>query len=298
MLRSVIATGSIRASSDALNYTPSAVSQQLASLQRETGLRLFERVGRGIVPTTAGRILAAETETLFEAVSRVESVIGALRAGRVGSLSIGYFTSAGSAWLPTVVAALYSEFPELRLNLWLTELRHTEPPDPDIDIFVEGTDTTRSASVDIHGLIDDPYVAVVRGDHPLAALDEVPLGDLSDERWIDNDVNHGACRRLLLAACAEAGFSPEFAVETYDHRTAIPFVATGIGITVIPQLGTGDLPKGLTTVPIVSPTPVRHISVAIKKSVSDHPAALRTLELLKAAVAGQAPVSRNGASGR
>lgn len=286
VLRSVIATGSIRASSDTLNYTPSAVSQQLASLQRETGLRLFERVGRGIAPTTAGRILAAETERLFEAVSRVESVVGDLRAGRVGNLSIGYFTSAGSAWLPTLVAALHTEFPELRLDLWMTELRHTEPPDPDIDIFVEGTDVTRSAPVEIHRLIDDPYVAVVREDHPLAQLDEVPLSDLSDERWIDNDFNHGACRRVLLAACAEAGFSPGFAVETHDYHTAIPFVATGIGITVIPQLGIGDLPKGLAAVPIVSPTPVRHIGVAIKKSVSEHPATLRALELLKVGVAG------------
>ncbi len=72
VLRAVVATGSIRASAAALGYTPSAVSQQLAALQRETGLRLFERVGRGIEPTAAGRSLAVEASTLFEVVSWVE----------------------------------------------------------------------------------------------------------------------------------------------------------------------------------------------------------------------------------
>src|SRR5919201_5718366 len=134
LLRAVVATGSIRASASALGYTPSSVSQQLASLQRETGLRLFERVGRGIEPTEAGRTLAAEAEPVFEAISRVEGVIGDLRAGRVGSLSIGYFGSAGATWLPRVVAALRAEFPELRLDLRMSEFGGG---DPDIDIFVE-----------------------------------------------------------------------------------------------------------------------------------------------------------------
>ena len=101
LLRAVIVTGSIRASASALGYTPSAVSQQLSALQRETGLRLFERVGRGIEPTETGRTLAAEAEPLFEAFSRLEGVVGDLRAGRVGSLSIGYFGSAG-AKLPEI----------------------------------------------------------------------------------------------------------------------------------------------------------------------------------------------------
>jgi len=109
----------------------------------------------------------------------------------------------------------------------------------------------------------------------------VPLAELATERWIDNDLVNGACRQVLLAACAEAGFAPDFAVETHDYRTAIPFVVTGIGITVIPELGIVDLPPALTAIPIVSPTPVRHISVAVKQSIADHPAARRAVELLE-----------------
>jgi DNA-binding transcriptional LysR family regulator len=70
-------------------------------------------------------------------------------------------------------------------------------------------------------------------------------------------------------------------VETHDYRTAIAFVATGIGITVVPSLGVGELPKDLAAVAVVSPTPVRHIGVAVKKSIARHPAARRAVELLE-----------------
>ncbi|MDA3629585.1 LysR family transcriptional regulator [Saccharopolyspora sp. WRP15-2] len=277
VLRAVVATGSIRASADALGYTPSAVSQQLASLQRETGLQLFERVGRGIEPTTAGQTLAAEAEPLFAAVSRLEGVVGDLRAGRIGSLSIGYFSTAGATWLPSIVAALRAEFPELRLELRLTEL---DASDPDIDIFVERPGTEHPPHVEVRHLTDDPYLVVVRDDDPLAGRKEVPLAELAERHWVDNDFAAGACRQVLLEACAEAGYAPRFAVETRDYQTAIPFVATGIGITVIPRLGIGNLPAGLTAVPVVAPAPMRRINVAVKKSIADHPAARRTVALL------------------
>jgi DNA-binding transcriptional LysR family regulator len=293
LLRAVVETGSIRATAAALGYTPSAVSQQLAALQRETGLPLLTRVGRGIEPTVAGRTLAAEAEPLFEALSRVDRVVGDLRAGRIGSLSIGYFASAGAAWLPAVVAGLRAEFPDLRLDLWMTEYEAAEGSDPDIDIFVEGTDDARSVDYQTRRLAADPYVAVVRTDHPLAGRSEVPLAELAGEPWVDNDVSDGACRRVLLGACAEAGFSPEFAVETHDYRTAITFVATGIGITIVPRLGVMELPPELTAVPVVSPTPVRHLSVAVKASIAGHPAVRRAVELLESGVRSDAAADRD-----
>jgi DNA-binding transcriptional LysR family regulator len=284
LLRAVVETGSIRATAAALGYTPSAVSQQLTALQRETGLRLLERAGRGIEPTAAGRRLAAEAAPLFEALSRVDGVVGDLRAGRIGSLSIGYFGSAGSAWLPGVVAGLQAEFPALRLDLRMTELIGPGRSDVDLDIFVEGPEPVPVPGYDVRQVADDPYLLVVRTDDPLASRADVPLAELAELRWIDNDLHRGRCRQVLLAACAEVGFCPEFAVETHDYRTAIPFVATGIGISVIPELGVVDLPPGLTAVPIVSPTPVRRIAVAVRESVAGHPAVLRAVELLEAGV--------------
>jgi DNA-binding transcriptional LysR family regulator len=295
ILRAVVETGSIRATASVLGYTPSAVSQQLTALQRETGLRLFDRVGRGIQPTPAARTLAAEAEPLFEALSRVDRVAGDLRSGRVGRLTIGYFGSAGEAWLPAIAAGLHAEFPELRLDLRMTELDVSERAECDIDLFVEGAGARSTDTYDVRRLVGDPYRAVVRGDHPFAKRTEVPLAELAGERWIDNDMRDGACRRVLLAACAEAGFSPEFAVETHDYRTAIPFVATGIGITVIPELGLADLPDELVAVSVVSPTPLRQISVATRKAIADQPAARLVHRLLDTVVgrrsASELPVS-------
>ncbi|MFI7382390.1 LysR family transcriptional regulator [Streptomyces sp. NPDC049813] len=293
VLRTVVTTSSIRASAAALGYTPSAVSQQLATLQRETGLRLFERSGRGIEPTAAGRILAAEAETLFEALGRIERVVGDLRAGRVGTLSIGYFSSAGSALLAPVVAALRTEFPELRLDLLLTEYHRDEP---DLDIFVEESGAEHPGAVRVHRIAADPYFAVVRVDDPIAGLPEVALASLADRPWVDNDLRDGTCRQVLLDACAQAGFSPGFVVETHDYRTAMSFVATGIGLTVVPALGIGELPEELTTVALVSPTPVRYLSLAVKESVARHPAVRRAVELLEGLVSA-AEAERDDAVG-
>ncbi|MEU3275208.1 LysR family transcriptional regulator [Saccharomonospora sp. NPDC006951] len=284
LLRAVVATGSIRASATLLGYTPSAVSQQLASLQRETGLRLVEKAGRGIEPTSAGRTLAEETEPLFAALSHVEGVVDDLREGRTGSLSIGYFSSAGGAWLPEVVGALSTEFPELRLDLRMTDGTGEAHGEPDIDLLVEDPLARHADSVEVRHLIDDPYLAVVREDDPLATRSEIPLADLAPRRWIDNEVKAGRCRQVLLSACAQAGFSPCFSVEAYDYRTAISFVETGIGVTVIPELGIGELAKGLFAIPVVAPAPVRRVVVAVKKSMAGHPAARRTVELLEARV--------------
>lgn len=295
VLRTVVATGSVGAAATTLGYTPSAVSQHLATLQRETGLRLIERKGRGIEPTAAGRTLADEAGRVLASLSGVEGVVGDLRAGRVGRLSISYFASAGAAWIPPVVAGLMHEFPDLRLDLRLIELLGDDHPDPDIEVFVGGAeehlrDRGGTGQSRVHHLLDDPYVVVVPEDHRLAGEPRVALGELASDRWVDNDFNRGFCRQVILDACTEAGFTPDFRIETHDYPTAISFVAAGVGVTVLPRLGAARLPAGVVAVPLVSPTPVRHVYVAVKASVEHHPAAERAVDLLRERVSGPARV--------
>lgn len=286
ILRTVVATGSVGGAASVLGYTPSAISQQLASLQHETGLRLVERKGRGIEPTASGRTLAAEAEHVLESFNRVEGLVRDLRAGRAGSLSISYFASAGAAWIPPVVGQLIKEFPDLRLDLRLVELLGDQLAGPDISIFVGPADQSLPRFRDkgdylVHHLLDDPYVAVLPAGHPFAHRPYVELADLAAERWVDNDFNHGICRQVLIDACGEAGFGPDFRIETHDYPTAISFVASGIGVTVLPTLGVESPPTGVAVVPVVKPTPIRHIYVAVKASVERHPAAVRALDLLR-----------------
>jgi DNA-binding transcriptional LysR family regulator len=295
ILRAVVADGSIQGAAANLGYTPSAISQHVSALQKETGLTLIQRRGRGVVPTVAGRAVAAEAARVFERMADLETLVGDLRAGRVGVLSVSYFASAGATWIPPVVAALHREFPRLRLDLRLIELLGTDSGPPDVEIAVAGAES-RAESEGADGyqtrpLLTEPYLAVVARTSALAGRTQVDLAELRDEAWVDNDVARGPCRQALLDACSAAGFAPSFRIETQDYPTAISFVAEGLGITVIPRLGLGGLPGSTVAVPVVNPTPRRTIVVRVRDGAAGHPAVTRMLELLDRRVAlDRAPV--------
>ena len=280
VLRAVVADGSIQGAAASLGYTPSAISQHLTALQKETGLRLLQRSGRGIEPTEAGRAVAAEAARIFERLADLESLVADLRAGRVGALSVSYFASAGAVWIPPVFATIAREFPRLRLDLRLIELLAADSGAPDVEIAVDGAESGSIAGYQVHPLLTEPYLAVVPVTSVLARRAQVDLAELRDQAWVDNDVARGPCRQGVLDACSTVGFSPAFHIETQDYPTAIRFVAEGMGITVIPRLGLGALPDSVVAVPIVNPTPRRSISVRVRDTAANHPAVIRMLELL------------------
>ncbi|WP_435738608.1 LysR family transcriptional regulator [Cellulosimicrobium sp. PMB13] len=298
IFRSVVASGSVQAAAANLGYTPSAVSQHVAALQRETGLVLLERAGRGVRPTAAGLTLAAQADGVLARLGEVEAVVSDLRAGRTGSLSIAYFASVGAAWLPAVVRRLTDELPGVRLDLSLAE---TIPDDPDrradVQMVVAPRGFDPGPGFRAHHLLDDPYVVVLPPGHRLTDEAHVDLADLAGERWVDNDFARGWCRRNVLEACTAAGFTPPFHVEAHDYPTALAFVAAGIGVTVLPALGAAHLPDGLTAVPVVRPTPVRSIHAVVRDAVALTPAARTVLdELRRAASAPGADAPHDRAS--
>jgi len=280
VLRAVVADGSIQGAAASLGYTPSAISQHLTALQKETGLRLLQRSGRGIEPTEAGRAVAAEAARIFERLADLESLVADLRAGRVGALSVSYFASAGAVWIPPVLATIAREFPRLRLDLRLIELLAADSGAPDVEIAVDGAESGGIAGYQVHPLLTEPYLAVVPVTSALAHRTQVDLAELREEAWVDNDVARGPCRQAVLDACSTVGFSPAFHIETQDYPTSIRFVAEGMGITVIPRLGLDALPDSVVAVPIVNPTPRRSISVRVRDTAANHPAVIRMLELL------------------
>ncbi|MFC8599535.1 MULTISPECIES: LysR family transcriptional regulator [unclassified Isoptericola] len=290
VFRSVVASGSVAAAAGNLGYTPSAVSQHVAALQRETGLQLLARHGRGVRPTAAGQALAAQADGLLARLGEVETFVADLRSGRSGSLSIAYFASVGSAWLPAVVSTLTAGFPGVRLDLELTE---EIPADAsrraDLQLAVAQPDFRPAAGTTAHHLLDDPYVAVVREDHPLAGRDEIELAELVGDRWIDNDFARGWCRRNLLEACRAAGFSPTFAVEAHDYPTAVAFVSAGIGITVLPALGSVRPAAGTVAVPVTRPVPVRSIYALVQDAVADTPPVRAALAALRDVAGSSSP---------
>jgi len=155
VFRSVVASGSVQAAADNLGLTSSAVSQHLAALQRETGLTLFQRAGRGIVPTEAAVELDAQSDEPMSQWGRLDQVVADLRDGRSGRLTIGYFASAGSVWMPALVRRLTREFPDLVLELVLNEVEQRGFT-PDIDLVIDPPHAPVPAGHERIELLEDP----------------------------------------------------------------------------------------------------------------------------------------------
>lgn len=285
---SVVVSGSVAAAASNLGYTPSAVSQHLAALQRETGLVLLEREGRGLRPTPAGLAVAAQAESVLARLGEAESVVAGLRAERTAHLSIAYFASVGTTWLPVVVRRLAQAHPEISVDLRLLEYSDVDGRErPDIQLTVGPHGSVRSeAGFDAHHLADDPYHVVLPETHPLFDSDEIELSELGSDRWIDNEAPSAWCRRNLLNACTAAGVAPAFHVQAHDYTMAIAFVGAGLGITVLPALAARALPVGLRSVPLVRPTPSRTISALVRRTIAETAPARCVLNALNSVVDG------------
>jgi DNA-binding transcriptional LysR family regulator len=257
VFQSVMVTGSVQEAADNLRMTPSAVSQHIAALQRQTGLDLFDRVGRGIVPTAAAEALIAQAETVLQQWHRLDDYVADLRDGRTGRLVLGYFPSAGSTLLPSIVRQITAEFPDLVVELVLTEVG-ARSTIPDIDVAMDHTENTRRPGYRKVPLTEDPYILAVHHEHPLARRRAVTLTDLKGEGWVSNDSFANPGHRIVLAACAAKGFTPRFTVQAQDHHSALGFVAAGVGITVLPRLAARIIPDGVVRVRIPDP-PVRQL---------------------------------------
>jgi DNA-binding transcriptional LysR family regulator len=287
IFRAVVASGSVNAAAANLGYTSSAVSQHVTALQRETGLVLLARSGRGIEPTSVGLALAEQIDGALSRLGDVEAFVADLRDGRTGSLSMAYFPSVGAAWLPAVARTLLGRFPDIRLDLELRDdFSAGTAKRVDIQLAVAPPGFTGTRDTRAHHLLDDPYVAVVPPGHPLAGEEAVELARLAGERWIDNDFARGWCRENLLDACRSAGFTPPFRVEAHDYPTALAFVGAGIGITVLPRLGIATLPEGLVAVSVIAPAVTRSIFAVVQTSVEASPPAQCVLEELRRCARG------------
>lgn len=294
VFRAVVQTGSINRAAARLGYTASAVSQHVSALQRETGLTLVERRGRGIVATAAGIAVADRAARVLDHLADFEGAVDDLRTGRSGTLHVTTFMSANRAWMPQVVAGLTAEFPLLRLELEMLELRSRQAGDPDLEVYVaESVRGDRDPSVadgspdgyDLEELRTEGYVAVVAASHPLAGRESVSLTDLEADHWIDNDHSRGPCREIVISACAAAGFAPRFRLQAPDYPSAMDFVAHDVGVTVLPKLGAMGLPSGTVMIPVSDAGARRRIMLRVKRSMRTNPAARRASELLREASA-------------
>ncbi|MEI5524503.1 LysR family transcriptional regulator [Streptomyces brasiliscabiei] len=291
VLRTVVTSGSVTAAATALGYTPSAISQQIAALEKEAGTALLERVGRGVRPTEAGLLLTGYADTIGRQVAEAQTALADLRAGRTGRLAVRYFATAGAPLVAPAVARLRAEHPGVRI-----ELRLIDPGDP-LPAVKEGRAdlalVVRPRGADPEGvrllhLLDDTYFAVLPAGHPLADRPALALADLADEPWVGSEWP-GPCLDAQLEACAEAGFRPRFAVESEDYATAQGFVAAGLGVGLVPRLGLGSPHPDVVVRRFTGPEPRRSIHAAVRATAPPQPALRTFVEALREAAEASGP---------
>ncbi|WP_369217966.1 LysR family transcriptional regulator [Streptomyces flavofungini] len=287
ILRAVVAGGSVTAAARNLGCTPSAVSQQMAALEKEAGIALLERTGRGVRPTEAGRTLTEYAAVIGRHAAEAETAIAELRAGRTGSVRVRYFATAGAPLIAPALAALRRDQPRVRV-----ELKLVDPDDPvpevkarraDLALVVRGEDEPPVDGVRFVPLLRDRYRAVLPLGHRLAGRVVIGLAELADEPWIAGETP-GPCLDPVLDACAAAGFTPDFAVESGDYATAQGLVAAGLGVTLVPDLGlaAGHRPDVVVR-EVGGPEPTRSVQAAVRAGAPVRPALRGLLDALRAA---------------
>lgn len=280
VLDAVLREGTLAAAAHALSLTPSAVSQQIAALERESGAILLERTKHGVRVTDAGALLAAHAGAIRNEVDRATADLIALREEEHGALRVGIFASAGLRLLPDALKRFSASHPRVVVTV----------------LELDGEDALRAlrvgqldiAVIHAYSLALDPVpeglVARVFGEDPLLLIvpSRMPrprdLAELHSARWIGPSSD--PCRQTLLQACRRAGFEPDVQSICADYRLAEQLVAAGLGVALAPELALDpDPPAGVVRIPLAEAGTRRLISLRIAATARASRADALTAEL-------------------
>jgi DNA-binding transcriptional LysR family regulator len=244
LLRELAHRGTIAAVANALAYTPSAVSQQLSTLEREAGTVLLERTGRHVTLTPAALTLVAHAEVVLERLEQAAADLAATREGPSGPLRIGAFPSAARTVLPAALVTLAEGHPQLEPRV--LELDPAEVAGAlrtgEVDVALVHTYDFVAAlpepGLDTIHLFDEPmFLAAPRTMPPLP--DDDPLRRWREAPWIVAPIST-RCGTMTIRACEAAGFVPQVRHIVDDFPTALALVGVGSGVALVPQLGVAD----------------------------------------------------------
>lgn len=289
VLREVALRGSIAAAAEALSFTPSAVSQQLAQLERESGVALLDRGPRSVRLTDAGRALVAHTEAILARLASAEAEIRSLTAEHAGTIRLGSFPTAAATLVPPALASLGRRRPEVTVTLKESD------PGLALDRLIAGeldlaliweydfVPVVVPGSIACVELLDDPVRVVLAPDHPAARGETVALADLAGEAWISS-TPLSSCHPFTRRACNAAGFEPRVTAETNDHHVLARLVASGVGVALVTELSLGGVGRDVAVRPIAPNPPKRRIVAAHRAGENgSSPVAAMVEELRRAA---------------
>jgi DNA-binding transcriptional LysR family regulator len=249
LLRELSERGTIAAVADALQFTPSAVSQQLAMLEREAGVPLLERAGRGVRLTDAALVLVGHAEALLERAALAQADLAAAAGTVAGRGRIAGFQSVLLRIALPAMAALARDAPRLRCEIVEAEPEVALPALAlgDLDLAIgdewQHQPLRLPGGIERHDLLHDDVQVVLPADHPAALrhADAVPLAELAADAWTTGHAGLG-WEELIRRTCRElGGFDPDIRHRTNDATVGLALVARGQAVTLLPEL---PLPHG------------------------------------------------------
>jgi len=296
VLHAVSAYGSVTAAAAALGYSAPAVSQQLAALEREVGMRLTERAGRGVELTPAAHILVGHTDALLARLDAAEADLAALRDQIAGRVTLAAFPSAAASLVPAAWTALADSAPQVRLDL--TEME----PEESLPAVLRGeTDVAVAHEYDLlprpldplferRELLDDPVVLAIPADY--AVDGPVPLATLAGQPFLAPRPAT-SCAEMIQRACARAGFVPRVVARASDFQVLLSLVAVGAGVTLVPGLAARWLPPRVRLVPPADPV-TRRVFTVSRRGGDRKPAVRVVLDALSEAATPEPESRRAG----
>lgn len=244
LLRELHQRGTIAAVADALQFTPSAVSQQLAMLEREAGVPLLQRAGRGVRLTDPALVLVEHAAALLERVALAEADLAAASGNVAGRVRIAGFQSALTRIALPAIEALSVSAPRLRCELVEAEPEQSLPTLAlgEIDLVIgdewQHQPVRLPTGLERHELLRDPVYLILEEGHPLASRDgaAVPLTALSTEIWASGHPGM-AWEEMTRRTCRElGGFEPDIRHRVDDATIGLALVARGLAVTLLPAL--------------------------------------------------------------
>lgn len=285
--------GSFAAAAGALSFTPPAVSQHIAALERQLGTALVERHPRNTQLTTHGQRLADHAAEVLARLEEAEADLARSQHTISGLLRIGVIATVGTHILPRTLRSIANLAPHLRMDITQAEPETSIPAlqRRDLDVVVASQYPTvprqTPPQLERHDLLTEPvYVALPTGHPQSGGPDVVPLSSLSDEPWIA-PAKGGSCHELLQRSAGLAGFEPTTVAHCGDFDMALALVSAGHGITLVPALAARRLPEGVALVKTTTPEIERSLFALYQHGRTRHPAIQLFLNALAKATPGR-----------
>ncbi|UQX04288.1 LysR family transcriptional regulator [Streptomyces sp. RerS4] len=303
LLRELARRGTIAAVAEALAFSPSAVSQQLSALEREAGLPLLERTGRGVRLTPAAVHLVGHADAVLERLEQAEAELAEARSGLAGVLRVGAFPTATRSIVPAALTHLAGRHPGLE-----PMVREIDPAAVGHALRAGELDVALIHEYDFVPAPDEPglatrplYVEAMYLAEPAATPPAVtpPADDQDavlrahrDAPWITATPGT-LCHAMTVRACQAAGFTPRVRHQVDEFATVLALVAAGQGVAVVPRLGVTD--PADPTVTLTRLRMERRTKIACRAGSGGHPAVAAFTRALRAVVPPDPATPRAGA---